>query len=152
MKEWFAIFKSDFLQICSFHHAFPFLCPKQKSKSLFIALLALCKRPCTVHSLTHSFKKSGKKWLALSKQIIALLLVRSQKTSDSQENQRAHSPPCVCRLMMYVGYDVCCLFHICHLWCLSPYELCRVGYELRCLSHYDICCLLGLSHYDVCCL
>ena len=40
MKEWFALFKNDFLQIHSFHHAFPLLCPKQKSESLFIFSLS----------------------------------------------------------------------------------------------------------------
>ena len=40
-KEWFTLFKSDSLQMHSFHHAFPFLCPIQKIESLFIALLAL---------------------------------------------------------------------------------------------------------------
>ena len=35
MKEWFALFiKSDSLQICSFHHAFPRFMPKTKERNV----------------------------------------------------------------------------------------------------------------------
>ena len=74
MKEWFNLFKSDFLQIRSFHHIYILFMPKTtKSESLFIALLTLCKKRELLSSLftkrakrgIHSFKRANHS-LALS--------------------------------------------------------------------------------------
>ena len=51
MKEWFALFKSDSLQIRSFQHAVPLCMPQKESKSLFIVLLSLFKKWHSLPSL-----------------------------------------------------------------------------------------------------
>ena len=63
MKEWFALFKSDSFQICSFHQVFPLLKPKTKE---LITLVSLLKRVMRVIcSVALLFQKEQQEWFAL---------------------------------------------------------------------------------------
>ena len=98
MKEWFTLFKSDLLPICSYHHAFPLFMPKTKRIALHHSL-ALCKGQ---HKLAWHIKKSDESNLYLllfTKRVIRWIhtLKRAnctfalKKQADHTKNQRANS-------------------------------------------------------------
>ena len=96
---------------------FHFLCPKQKSESLFIALLVLCKRGnCSCRSLQ---KKNEKSDLLFK---YSESLFRSQKTSDSHKKPKSEFPEvvsyCVTRLILLSPCTV--LIRLGRFWSLGP--------------------------------
>ena len=69
----------------------------------------------------------------------------------------------VCRIIMFVAYDIYRLMMFVTLWRLLRYDVCRiimfdtiwhlsliVFVTLLCLLHYYVCCTGGLLYYDVC--
>ena len=86
-KEWrerFASFKSNSLQICSFHNDFPLCMPKTKEQN---ALVALCKRWHSQQLLLakRATRSLWKEWITLSR-------FRSQKTINSHKKPKSEFP------------------------------------------------------------
>ena len=82
MKEWFSLFKSDSLQICSFHNAFPLFMPKTIERiALHCSSRSLQKTtfsPITLSKIetraNRSLQKKWKKRFALVKKQVTLLV------------------------------------------------------------------------------